>query len=80
MDQSILEQSIQYLKEVTGSVSVEVRLLLNRIEREKVIYFDHEFLGKNDIVHARAQVFLDILSLKQKKLIEIPNKLLQMVS
>ncbi|HKK89059.1 MAG TPA: acyl-CoA thioesterase, partial [Saprospiraceae bacterium] len=73
----ILEQSIQYLKEVTGSASIEVRLFLDRIDREKIIYFNHEILGKNDMVHARAQVVVGILSLNQRKLIEIPNKLLE---
>ena len=75
----ILEQSIQYLKEVTESTSLEVRLFLDRIEKQKIIYFKHEIIGPGEIVHARAQVVLGILSLRQRKLIEIPKELMQIV-
>ncbi len=75
----ILEQSIQYLKEVTGSARLEVRLFLDRIERDKIIYFNHEITGDEQIVHARAQVVVGILSLNQRKLIEVPEELMQIV-
>jgi acyl-CoA thioesterase FadM len=75
----ILEQSIQYLKEVTGSAHLKVRLYLDRIEKEKIIYFNHEIVGMGEVMHASAQVVVGILSLNHRKLIEVPNELMRIV-